>query len=64
MLTPFPRRRLLYPSDWPCHPSDNLSSLDALLDALVNLDDLFAAIDGAYAASLAEDKYERWDEQS
>ncbi|EIN08631.1 RBP11-like subunits of RNA polymerase [Punctularia strigosozonata HHB-11173 SS5] len=43
---------------------DNLSALDALIDALNRLDDLFAAVDEQYAKSLAKDKYERWDEKS
>ncbi|KAH8113616.1 RBP11-like subunits of RNA polymerase [Phellopilus nigrolimitatus] len=41
---------------------DNRSALTALVDALGHLDALFATIDGAYRASLAEGKFERWDE--
>ncbi|KZT64560.1 RBP11-like subunits of RNA polymerase [Daedalea quercina L-15889] len=43
---------------------DNLSSLDALLQALSNLDDLCITIDEAYQKNLGEGQYERWDEQS
>lgn len=44
--------------------SDGLSSLDALLTALANLDDLCLAIGEAYKTSLTEDDYEKWDEKS
>ncbi|KDQ58502.1 hypothetical protein JAAARDRAFT_34312 [Jaapia argillacea MUCL 33604] len=43
---------------------DNLSSLDALLAALDNLDDLCKTIDDAYTLSLRRDKYEVWEEKS
>ncbi|KZT19945.1 RBP11-like subunits of RNA polymerase [Neolentinus lepideus HHB14362 ss-1] len=43
---------------------DNLSSLDALIEALNNLDDLCATIDDAYTVSLRKDKYEIWEEKS
>ncbi|TFK46783.1 RBP11-like subunits of RNA polymerase [Heliocybe sulcata] len=43
---------------------DNLSSLDALIEALDNLDDLCSTIDDAYTVSLRRDKYEVWDEKS
>lgn len=42
---------------------DGVSSLDALLQALQNLDDLFGAIDGAYKQSYFEGKFQRFDEQ-
>jgi hypothetical protein len=43
--------------------ADNLSSLDALLEALDNLDNLCETIENAYQNSLAKDSYERWDEK-
>ena len=43
---------------------DNLSSLDALVQALKDLDDLFVTIDDAYSRSLKNDTYERWNEES
>ncbi|KAH9833150.1 RBP11-like subunits of RNA polymerase [Rhodofomes roseus] len=43
---------------------DNLSSLEALLQALSDLDDLCVTIDEAYQKSLREDHYEQWEEQS
>ncbi|KIO26055.1 hypothetical protein M407DRAFT_243862 [Tulasnella calospora MUT 4182] len=42
---------------------DGVSSLDALLQALQNLDDLYGAIDGAYKQSYNEGKFQRFDEQ-
>ena len=44
--------------------TDNLSSLDALVQALKDLDDLFVTIDDAYSRSLKNDTYERWSEES
>ncbi|KAJ3487320.1 hypothetical protein NLI96_g3614 [Meripilus lineatus] len=43
---------------------DKLSSLQALLTALSDLDDLFQTIEGAYRQSLNAGNYERWDEKS
>ncbi|THH32907.1 hypothetical protein EUX98_g1242 [Antrodiella citrinella] len=43
---------------------DNLSSLDCLLTALSNLDDLCLSIGEAYKTSLTQDEYEKWDEKS
>ncbi|KAI0346378.1 RBP11-like subunits of RNA polymerase [Trametopsis cervina] len=43
---------------------DNLSSLDALLEALSNLDDLCQTVDESYNASFAEGSFQRWDEKS
>ncbi|KAF9500649.1 RBP11-like subunits of RNA polymerase [Pleurotus eryngii] len=43
---------------------DNLSSLEALIAALSNLDDLCLTIGEAYDKSLREDKYTRWEEKS
>ncbi|EPS93365.1 hypothetical protein FOMPIDRAFT_1170600 [Fomitopsis schrenkii] len=43
---------------------DNLSSLDALLKALSDLDDLCVTIDEAYQKNLQEARYERWNEES
>ncbi|KAG8902102.1 hypothetical protein FRC01_009661 [Tulasnella sp. 417] len=42
---------------------DGVSSLDALLQALQNLDDLYGTIDGAYKQSYHEGKFQRFDEQ-
>lgn len=39
---------------------DNLSSLDALISALNNLDSLCETIEDAYIESLRSDNYERW----
>ncbi|KDQ18095.1 hypothetical protein BOTBODRAFT_29414 [Botryobasidium botryosum FD-172 SS1] len=41
---------------------DSLSSLDALLEALNNLDELFATIGEAYTTSLNDDTYESFEE--
>jgi len=41
---------------------DSLSSLDALLEALSNLDDVFAAVGDAYNTSLQEGTYEIFEE--
>lgn len=43
---------------------DNLSSLEALLEALNNLDNLCDTVEKSYNASLTEDSFERWDEKS
>ncbi|KAM6503485.1 RBP11-like subunits of RNA polymerase [Amanita muscaria] len=43
---------------------DRLSSLDALLEALNNLDDLCNAVEEKYLHSLQNDEYERWEEKS
>ncbi|CAL1699762.1 unnamed protein product [Somion occarium] len=43
---------------------DNLSSLQALLTALNDLDDLCVTIEDEYKKSLRTDQYERWDEKS
>lgn len=43
---------------------DNLSSLEALLSALDNLDNLFETIEDNFKASLTHDDYERWNETS
>jgi len=45
-------------------PTDKLSSLEALMDALSNLDTLCETIETAYLTSLQHDKYERWQEKS
>ena len=45
-------------------PPDNLSSLDALLKALSDLDNLCVTIDEAYQKSLQEGLFERWNEES
>jgi DNA-directed RNA polymerase I and III subunit RPAC2 len=44
--------------------ADNLSSLEALLSALDNLDNLFETIEDNFKASLKHDDYERWNETS
>ncbi|KAG8858230.1 hypothetical protein FRB96_005359 [Tulasnella sp. 330] len=41
---------------------DNASSLDALIDALQNLDNLFESIDDAYTTSFNYRRYERFSE--
>lgn len=43
---------------------DGLSSLDALTEALDNLDDLFRTIDDSFVHSLQNDTYEKWVEES
>ncbi|EKM57954.1 uncharacterized protein PHACADRAFT_116447 [Phanerochaete carnosa HHB-10118-sp] len=43
---------------------DNLSSLEALLEALENLGNLCDTVENAYKQSLSTDSYERWDERS
>lgn len=43
---------------------DRLSSLEALLSALDNLDALFETIDKKYAQSLKEDDIQKWEEKS
>ena len=45
-------------------PLDNLSSLDALLKALSDLDDLCVTMDEAYQKSLQQGQFERWNEES
>lgn len=45
-------------------PTDHLSSLQALLTALSDLDDLCVTVGDAYATSLERGKYERWVEKS
>ena len=44
--------------------ADGLSSLDALLEALDNLDNLCVTVENAYHSSLANDSYEKWVERS
>ena len=44
--------------------TDKLSSLDALIAALADLDKVCETIEDAYLNSLIEDKFERWEEQS
>jgi hypothetical protein len=44
--------------------ADRLSSLEALVSALDNLDSLFESIDRKYAQSLSEDDIQRWDEKN
>lgn len=43
---------------------DKLSSLTALITALADLDSLCETVEGAYAKSLTEDQFERWEEKS
>jgi hypothetical protein len=43
---------------------DNMSSLDALLSALENLDNLFETVEDAFQASMQQDDFERWQEKS
>jgi len=42
---------------------DNLSSLDALITALSDLDKVCETIEDEYLASLREGKFERWNER-
>ncbi|KAJ2933915.1 hypothetical protein H1R20_g3152, partial [Candolleomyces eurysporus] len=42
---------------------DNLSSLDALIKALDDLDNLCNTVEDAYLESLREENFERWDEK-
>lgn len=42
---------------------DNLSSLDALITALDNLDNLCETVEDAYLESLRTDQFERWEEK-
>lgn len=44
--------------------SDGLSSLNALLEALTNLDAVCETVEHKYHASLATNDYERWEERS
>ncbi|OJA14972.1 hypothetical protein AZE42_03226 [Rhizopogon vesiculosus] len=43
---------------------DGLSSLNALIEALNNLDDVCETVENKYHASLASNNYERWEEKS
>jgi hypothetical protein len=43
---------------------DGLSSLNALLEALTNLDAVCETVENKYHASLATNDYERWEERS
>ncbi|CAA7264302.1 unnamed protein product [Cyclocybe aegerita] len=42
---------------------DNLSSLDALITALSDLDKLCETVEDAYIKDLRENKYEKWEEK-
>ncbi|KAJ3505707.1 hypothetical protein NLJ89_g7275 [Agrocybe chaxingu] len=42
---------------------DNLSSLDALITALSDLDKLCETVEDAYIKDLRENKYEKWEER-
>lgn len=42
---------------------DNLSSLDALIAALTELDKVCEAVEDGYLNSLRDGKFERWDER-
>ncbi len=44
--------------------SDRLSSLDALITALDNLDDLCKTVEEKYLHSLRSDSFDRWQEKS
>ena len=43
--------------------ADGLSSLDALIDALTELDKICESVEDAYLASLRKGEFERWDEK-
>ncbi|KAI6043978.1 DNA-directed RNA polymerase [Pisolithus marmoratus] len=43
---------------------DGLSSLNALLEALDNLDGVCESVEERYLSSLQEGRYERWEEKS
>jgi DNA-directed RNA polymerase I and III subunit RPAC2 len=43
---------------------DGLSSLNALLEALTNLDAVCETVENKYHSSLATNDYERWEERS
>ncbi|KAG2752977.1 RBP11-like subunits of RNA polymerase [Suillus brevipes Sb2] len=43
---------------------DGLSSLNALLEALTNLDAVCETVESKYHSSLATNDYERWEERS
>jgi len=43
---------------------DNLSSLDAFLTALDQLEGLIESVGEKYATSVSNDPYERWEEKS
>jgi len=43
---------------------DGLSSLNALIEALNNLDGVCEAVENKYHESLASNDYERWEEES
>jgi hypothetical protein len=45
-------------------PSDGLSSLNTLIEALNNLDAVCETVENKYHASLASNDYERWEEKS
>ena len=45
------------------HSVDGLSSLEALIKALSDLDNLCEAVEDAYLESLREEKFERWEEK-
>lgn len=42
---------------------DNLSSLEALITALDNLDNLCETIEDEFLESLKKDEFEKWDEK-
>jgi DNA-directed RNA polymerase I and III subunit RPAC2 len=42
---------------------DNHSSLDALIEALEELDKVCETVEEAYTASLKQGKFERWEEK-
>ena len=44
--------------------ADKLSSLEALISALANLDKVCETIEDEYLNSLIENKFERWEEKS
>jgi hypothetical protein len=46
------------------YKTDNLSSLDALITALANLDNVCETIEDGYLNSLIHDSFERWEEKS
>jgi DNA-directed RNA polymerase I and III subunit RPAC2 len=46
---------------FPC--TDNVSALDALINALTELDKICEAVEDGYLDSLREGKFERWNEK-
>ncbi|KAF5310652.1 hypothetical protein D9619_007955 [Psilocybe cf. subviscida] len=52
-------------ADCACLPPmyDNHSSLDALIEALDELDKVCETVEEAYTTSLKEGKFERWEEK-